>query len=118
MDDSMTNRLPPHSRDAERGVLGGILRDPETLDEALRLISKDDFYFDAHQKIFKVVTDLSNENQPRDFVLIIDRLKKHDWLEDVGGPAFLADVWDSVQTGANVFYHAKIIRSAALSRGS
>jgi replicative DNA helicase len=116
MPDPMTDRLPPHNKEAERGVLGGILRDPETLNEVLEIITVDNFYFDAHQKVFQAIVDLTNEHQPIDLVLIHERLKKNKQLEDVGGPEFLAELWESVQTGANVEYHARIVRDTAMVR--
>jgi replicative DNA helicase len=116
MSDPMTSRLPPHDKDAERGVLGGILRDPDTMDEVQQLLTADNFYFDAHQKIFQAILDLTNEHHPIDLVLLHDRLKKKNQLEDIGGPAFLADLWESVQTGANAEYHARLVRDAAMIR--
>lgn len=116
MPDPMTDRLPPHNKDAELGVLGGILRDPESLNDIQEIIRVDNFYFDAHQKVFQAITDLTNEGQPIDLVLIHERLKKNKQLEDVGGPEFLADLWESVQTGANVKYHATIVRDTAMVR--
>src|ERR1700722_9699903 len=116
MSDPMTDRLPPHNKEAERGVLGGILRDPETLHVAQEILTVDNFYFDAHQKVYQVIGDLTNEHQPIDLVLIIERLKKNKQLEDVGGPEFLWELWESVQTGANVEYYAKIVRDMAMIR--
>ena len=116
MSDSMSDRLPPHNRDAERGVLGGILRDPETLSEVQQLLTVENFYFDAHQKVYQTIQDLTNEHQPIDLVLIHERLNQNKQLEDVGGAAFLADLWESVQTGANVEYHARIVRDTAMVR--
>lgn len=116
MSDPMTDRLPPHNKEAERGVLGGILRDPETLHNVQELLIVDNFYFDAHQKVYQAIVDLTNEHQPIDLVLIHERLKKNKQVEDVGGPEFLAELWESVQTGANVEYYAKIVRDMAMIR--
>jgi replicative DNA helicase len=113
----MSNRLPPHSSEAERGVLGGVLRDPETLDDARQCISMNDFYFDANQKIFRILTQLADENQPIDMIVVVERLRRYGWLEDVGGPDILAELWDVVHTGANVHYYSKIIRDRSLQRG-
>jgi replicative DNA helicase len=114
--DPMTDRLPPHNRDAERGVIGGVLRDPDTLPTVQQIIKADNFYFDAHQKIYQAISDLANENQPFDLVLIHERLKKNKQLEDVGGVMYLTELWDSVPTGANAEYHAKIVRDTAMVR--
>jgi len=114
----MEDRLPPNNKEAELGVLGGILRDPQVLDDAIQFISERDFYFDAHQKVFKVLTELAHDNPEMiDITIVADRLNKSSFLEDVGGLDFLADLWGKVQTGANVRYHSQIIRNAALLRG-
>jgi replicative DNA helicase len=114
--DPLTDRLPPHNKEAERGVLGGILRDPDTLPDVQQILRPENFYFDAHQKIYQAICDLSNENQPIDLVMVYDRLKKAKQAEDVGGHAFLAELWESVPTGANVEYHARIVRDTAMIR--
>ena len=117
MSDSLTDRLPPQNRDAERGVLGGILRDPDTLPTVQQHIIADNFYFDAHQKIYQALCDLNTENQPIDLVLLYDKLRKNKQLEDVGGQAYLVDLWESVPTGANAEYHAKLVKDTAMVRG-
>ena len=110
-------RLPPHNRDAERGVLGGVLRDPDILPDILRIVTAESFYFDAHQKTFRALCDLANESQPIDLVLLHDKLRKTKQLEDVGGVIYLTDLWESVPTGANAEYHAKLVRDEAVLRG-
>ena len=115
--DPMVDRLPPHNREAERGVIGGIIRDPDVLPSVQQIIRTENFYFDAHQKVFQAIVDLSQEGQPIDLVLIHERLKRSKQLEDVGGPGFLGQLWDEVPTGANAEYHAKIVRDTAMIRG-
>ena len=47
------DRAPPHNRDAEMGVLGSIMLVPEVCDEIATIVRADDFYDDAHAKIFR-----------------------------------------------------------------
>src|SRR5205809_617979 len=115
MSDPLTDRLPPQNREAERGVLGGILRDPDTLPNVQQTVVADNFYFDAHKKIYQALCDLSNESQPIDLVLLHDKLRKNKQLDDVGGPSYLAELWESVPTGANAEYHAKLLRDTRWS---
>jgi replicative DNA helicase len=117
MADPLAERLPPQNRDAERGVIGGILRDSDTLPTVQQIIVAENFYFDAHQKIYQALCDLSNEGQPIDLVLLYDKLRKNKQIEDVGGKEYLADLWESVPTGANAEYHAGLVREAAMIRG-
>jgi len=117
MSDPLADRLPPQNRDAERGVIGGILRDPDTLPTVQQIIVADNFYFDAHQKIYQALCDLSHEGQPLDLVLLYDKLRKNKQIEDVGGKEYLADLWESVPTGANAEYHARLVRDTAMIRG-
>src|SRR5437016_4125150 len=116
MPDPMTDRLPPHNREAEKGVLGGVLRDPDELPTVQQIIRADNFYFDAHQKIYQAVCDLADEHQPLDLVMLHERLKKNKQLDDVGGVMYLTELWESVPTGANAEYHAKIVRDTAMVR--
>lgn len=116
MSDAMTDRLPPHNQDAERGVLGGILRDPDELSTVQQIIRAENFYFDAHQKIFQAICELADEHQPLDLVMLHERLNKNKVLEDVGGVEYLSDLWESVPTGANAEYHARIVRDTAMVR--
>jgi len=114
--DPNLDRLPPHSKEAERGVLGGLLRDPDTMSDLLQLIRAENFYFDAHQKIFQALLDLYNESKPLDLVILFERLKTQKMVEDVGGLAYITEIWEAVPTGANVEYHARIIRDHAMIR--
>ena len=116
MSDHLTDRLPPHNQEAERGVLGGILRDPDELATVQQIIRAENFYFDAHQKIFPAISELADEHQPLDLVMLHERLKKNKQLEDVGGADYLGDLWNAVPTGANAEYHAKIVRDTAMVR--
>ena len=116
MSDPTSDRLPPHSRDAERSILGGVLRDPDTLNALQMMLKAENFYLYPHQLIFQALVDLYGENQPIDLVMLHERLRKQKQLEDVGGSAYLADLWESVPTGANAEYHAKIVRDNAMIR--
>jgi replicative DNA helicase len=110
------DRLPPQSKEAEKGVLGSVLRDNAVLNEILQIIRVDNFYFDAHQKVFQAVVDTYNDGKPVDLVILHEVLKQRKQLEDVGGVAYLAELWDAAPTAANAEYYAKLVRDKALVR--
>src|SRR5262245_37730900 len=103
-------RLPPQNRDAERCVLGSMLRDNAVIGDVLQIIREDNFYLDAHQKIFKAVITLYDRGHPVDLVMLADVLKENKHLDDVGGYAYLGELWDVAPTAANAEYYARIVR--------
>jgi replicative DNA helicase len=111
------DRLPPHSRDAERSVLGSMLRDNAVINDVVRIIRDDSFYADAHQKIFRGMIALyDKKGHPADLVTLAEWLKEQKFIEDVGGYAYLAELWDASPTAANAEYYARIVRDKALVR--
>ncbi len=108
---------PPQNRDAERALLGGLLRDPDTLPDVLAVVRPEALYFDAHARIFAALVDLAGRNAPIDLVTVHSELQRRGHVEDTGGAPYLAELWETVPTGANAVYHAKLVRDAFQLRG-
>jgi replicative DNA helicase len=109
-------RLPPQSRDAERSVLGSMLRDNGAIGDVLQIVREENFYLDAHQKVFRGITALYDKGQPVDLVILAEWLREQKLIEDVGGYTYLADLWDAAPTAANAEYYARIVRDKAIIR--
>src|SRR5438067_1374961 len=109
-------RLPPQNREAERSVLGSMIRDNGVINEIVQLVRADNFYTDAHQKIFQAIITLNDQGHPVDLVILADLLKEQKQLEDIGGYAYLAELWDAAPTAANAEYYARIVRDKAVVR--
>jgi replicative DNA helicase len=111
------DRLPPQNLDAERSVLGSMLRDNDCIDVVAQIITAESFYLDAHRKIFQAISDLRDKGgQPVDLVILAEELIKRNQLEDVGRAHYLAELWDAAPTAANAEYYAKIVRDKAIVR--
>jgi len=61
-------KTPPHSLEAERTVLGGILVQNQSLNVVLSTISPEDFYIDAHRKILERIISLVDKGLPVDLL--------------------------------------------------
>lgn len=109
-------RLPPHSRDAERGVLGSMLRDNGVIGDVLQITRTENFYTDAHQKIAQAVFDLYDKGHPVDAITLADLLKERKQIEDIGGYGYLGELWDAAPSAANAEYYARIVRDKAVVR--
>jgi len=109
-------RLPPQNRDAERCVLGSMLRDNRVIPDLVPLLRTDHFYFDAHQKIYQAIAQTHDQGQPVDVVILAEVLRSRGQIEDVGGYGYLAELWEAAPTAANAIYYADIIRDKAITR--
>lgn len=112
----MTDRQPPQDKAAEANVLGSMLRDNAVIHDVMTALKADHFYYDAHQKIFTAITDLTTLAKPSDLVSVFNALKRKKQTEDVGGAPYLAELWDNAPTAFNAHYNAAIIREHAIVR--
>jgi replicative DNA helicase len=109
-----TDRQLPYNRDAERSILGAMLRDNDVIPEVRRLVIPESFYFDAHQKICRAIFHLDGAGHAVDLVILAEHLHATQQLEAVGRHVYLAEVWDAAPTAANAEYYSQIKLSNAL----
>jgi replicative DNA helicase len=110
-------KLLPQNVDAEAGVLGSLLIDPDAIFQVSEFLHPDDFYRDSHRTIFEAVVDLYEAGGPTDLITLTDELARRDKLEEIGGAGFLSSLANQVPTSANVEYYARIVeRTATLRR--
>ena len=110
------DRLPPHNLDAEKGVLGSLLLDPNLCDDVALIVRADDFYADANQKLYGHLLAMHDAGSRIDTTLLLERLRTGGDLEAIGGTAYLAEVVHSVPYAANAVYYAEIVRAKATLR--
>ncbi len=110
-------RVPPHSLDAEAAVLGGMLLDNQAIDKVVEILAADDFYREAHRKIFRAALELNGRSEPVDLLTLTEALRTRGELGEVGGAAYVSELTDRALSAANVAYHAKIVREKSILRG-
>lgn len=109
-------KLPPQSLEAEMAVLGSMLLDHEAIVLGIELLAASCFYKDSHKKIYSAIIKLFDENKAVDLVTVVEELKKTNALDDVGGPAYLANIASSVPTSANIIHYSKIVKEKYILR--
>jgi replicative DNA helicase len=110
-------RLPPQSQEAERSVLGSILRDNGIIDDITpKIVEAEHFYADAHQKIFLAMRALQDRRAPIDLITLAEELRVRGQIEDIGGYGYLGDLWDAAPTAAHAAYYAQMVRDRAILR--
>ena len=115
-DEGLLDRVPPHSPEAEIGILGSCLLDFEATGLVIEEVRPKDFYKAGNARIFEVITDLYDKGQKPDVVTVQEELVRLKLLDAVGGPAYLREITDQVPSSANVETYAEIVREKALLR--
>ena len=109
----MSGRIPPHSIEAERAVLGAILLNKDAFDAVSSIVKAEAFYSDNHRVIYEALVSIVGKNQRADYVLLSEELKKSQKLEAVGGILYLTNLTTDIVDAYNVEDHAKIVRDKA-----
>ena len=90
--------------------------DNAAFNSAAEILSREDFYRDAHRRIFEAMGVLSERSQPIDLVTLKDELGRRSALEAVGGAAFLASLVDGVPRITSVEHWSRLIKEKAVLR--
>ncbi len=109
-------KLLPQNIEAECGVLGSIIIDPEAIVQVSDFLHTDDFYRDAHHTIYEVILQLYEEHEPADFITICDELERRNKLEEVGGASYITSLINQVPTSGNVEFYGRIVERTAILR--
>jgi replicative DNA helicase len=109
-------RIPPQSIDSEKAVLGSMMQDSMAASRALEILNEDCFYLDAHKFIFRSMKELNDKLKPIDQLTVMEKLTQLKLLEEVGGPAIIADLINRVPTAANIEYYSNIVKEKYILR--
>ena len=113
---ALKDKALPHNAEAERTVLGAVLVDNAAFNSAAEVLARDDFYREAHRRIFDAMAALAERSQAIDLVTLKDELVRGSALEAVGGAAYLASLVDGVPRITNVEQWSRIIKEKAVLR--
>lgn len=91
-------------------MLSACLLDNAAIDTVRGLIEPEHCYADAHRRILEAIYTLDERSQPVDLVSVATKLRETNRLEEVGGPAYLAQISDATPAVAHVDHHAKTVR--------
>jgi len=113
------DRLPPHSVEAEQGVLGCVLLNPnENMGTCIeKFKSGSEVFYDLrHRVLYELLAELFDQKQPIDIFTLSQSLRDRNQLENVGGLAYLNDLMDKAPSGLNLPYYLEIVREKYVLR--
>ena len=106
------HRLLPQSPDAEKGVLCSFLLMPREIGGlcAEKQITPEHFHIPAHGELYKVLLELWDAGKPIDFIILTELLCDRQRLDQVGGAAYVTELFTFLPTSANVGYYLEIVQ--------
>ena len=113
-----TDRIPPYSEEAERGVLGSLLQDAQRVLDLCRVnqLQTSSFYVPVHQLLYEALAAMSDEGRAVDLLTAGVYLKNSGVLEKIGGPQFLERLLDATPTAAHAKFYIDIVHENDLLR--
>jgi replicative DNA helicase len=112
----MIPKIPPHSIEAEQGVLGSILLDKDGIIQISSLVAPEDFYDGKNAVIYEVMLDLFLKNRPIDLLTVREYLDDRKKLEEVGGNQYLVALTNSIFTSSNIYQYGQIVKTKSVLR--
>ncbi len=106
----------PANVEAERAVLGSLLIDPDAIIKIANFLRANDFFRERHQLLYNAMLALNEQNEPIDYITLVNILEERSQLDDVGGPAYITDLINGTPTSMHVDHYARIVEKTALLR--
>ena len=106
----------PHNTEAEKAVLGAMIRSANKLSDGMGALQEEDFFEENknHRAIFSAMARLYKRSVPVDIQTLVDELINSKDLEVSGGAEYLLELADSVVTFANFNHYVRIIKDQAV----
>ncbi len=107
----------PANVEAERSILGAILLDNFSYNQAAEHLRIEDFSLDSHRRIYARMVDLQESSRPIDMITLIDELERKKELQAIGDVGYVSSLLDGVPDRPSIEHYVKIVRDKALLRG-
>jgi hypothetical protein len=108
----------PHSREAERALLGSILLDNACLKVLEAEFERNDLYLPSHRIVYSAIEHIVGRGDSANLVTLWEELERTGLLEKAGGTAYIASLIDGVAQGDYSFVrsYAKLVKRKAALR--
>ncbi|HWQ33578.1 MAG TPA: replicative DNA helicase [Blastocatellia bacterium] len=106
----------PGNIEAERLILGAILLDNTTINQAAERLKREDFFLDSHRRIYDRMLYLSENGRAIDPITLAEELQRTGDLTQIGGPAYIASLFDGVPRFSNIESYVGIVKGKSMLR--
>ncbi|MFN6946386.1 MAG: replicative DNA helicase, partial [Cytophagaceae bacterium] len=109
-------KLPPQATEVEEAVLGALLLEKDVLNIVIEILKPESFYKESHQLIYKAIVSLFDRSEPVDIITVTQELRGLGELEKAGGPFYITELTNKVNSAANIEFHSRIVAQQAIKR--
>ena len=108
--------LPPTDIDAEKAVLGSMLKNQDARADVIAVLRAEDFYLKEHQEIYKTMLDMDQRGTGIDITTVYSALKQRKTADMVGGITYLSRLMDEAIVPSNARYYAETVADKSKMR--
>ena len=109
-------RIAPRDNDLEEAVLGALMLEKDAYSIVCDILKPDSFYEPANGKVYEAIQTLGAGQRPIDMLTVTEQMRLNGTLDEVGGPAFIAQLTGRVASAAHIEFHARIVAQKHLAR--
>ncbi len=109
-------KVPPHSIEAEKAVLGGLLLSDRSWEKIADNINESDFYREDHRYVFRAINELHEQGRPCDAVTVSEWFEANGESGRVDGGAYITQLVNTTSSAANIAAYADIVREKSILR--
>lgn len=118
MDEERNNKVlvPPTDIDAERAVLGAMLKSADARADSTGILNAEDFYLKEHEEIFRTMLEMDQKGTGIDITTVYSALKQRKTAEMAGGMTYLSRLMDDAIVVSNAKYYAETVADKSKMR--
>ncbi len=109
-------KIQPSAIDMEEAVLGALMLEKDAIEVVLDILKPEAFYKPAHQKIYQVIKDLSEQGNPIDILTVSEELRNRSEMAEVGGAGYIAQLSNKIASAAHIEFHSRIVAQKHIQR--
>lgn len=103
------NLIPPQDIEAEKAVLGSMMKSQDAVSDVIDRLKADDFYLAEHQQIYQTMIDMYKKSIGIDLMTTYSALNEKKLLELVGGMSYLSRLVDEAIVSTNAKFYAETV---------
>lgn len=108
--------VPPADIEAEKAVLGAMLKSTDARADVAELLYPEDFYLKEHREIYTTMLDMERRGTGIDITTVYSALKQRKTADMVGGMTYLGKLMDDAIVVSNAKYYAEIVSDKSKMR--